>query len=82
MPSNDSTSTGQWVLTLFLMCIPIVNLVLLFIWAFGAGTATSKQNWARANLVWLLIAIILTIGLSVLAASMGYSVVDILRNYR
>ncbi|MBN2211334.1 MAG: hypothetical protein JW709_08055 [Sedimentisphaerales bacterium] len=51
-------SVGDWMVTYLLMCIPIVNLIMLFVWAFGGGTPVSKANWAKASLVWMLIAII------------------------
>lgn len=50
-------SVGNWMLTYLLMCIPIVNLILLFVWAFGSNTPVSKANWAKASLIWMLIAI-------------------------
>ncbi len=75
------TSTGQWVLTLFLMCIPILNLILLFVWAFGSNTEPSKQSWARANLIWILIAIIVVIVLSIIAVAVGVDVRGILARY-
>ncbi len=54
-PQQMPTSVGGWFLTILLMCIPIVGLVLLFVWAFGNNTETSKQNWARAQLIWMII---------------------------
>lgn len=50
-------TVGNWVLTMFLMCIPLVNLILLFVWAFGSNTEISKSNWAKASLIWMLIGI-------------------------
>ena len=70
-PMNDVTSTGEWFLNLFLVAIPLVGLILLFVWAFGSGTASSKKNWARANLIWILIGIIVSIAIAVAAAVMG-----------
>jgi hypothetical protein len=49
---------GQWMVTLLLMIIPIVNIVLLFVWAFGSGTHPSKANWAKASLIYLAIVIV------------------------
>ncbi|MCO5045774.1 MAG: hypothetical protein J5I99_08490 [Verrucomicrobia bacterium] len=50
-------TTGNWMLTYLLMCIPLVNLILLFVWAFGSNTPISKANWAKASLIWMVIAI-------------------------
>ena len=62
-------SVGNWMLTTLLMCIPIVNLVLLFVWAFGSNTPESKANWARASLMWMVIAVVLSILLFVVMGS-------------
>lgn len=51
-------SIGDWMLTYLLLIIPIVNIVLLFVWAFGSNTHPSKANWAKANLIWILIVIV------------------------
>ena len=79
IPSADVTTTGQWVLNLFLVCIPLVGLILLFVWAFGSGTAPSKKNWARANLVWILIGIILCIVAVVVCMVLGVPIQDYLQ---
>ena len=52
---------GDWVLTILLLAIPIVNLVLLFVWGFGSGTNPSKANFAKATLLWMAIGIVLSI---------------------
>lgn len=46
-------------LTYILLCIPIVNIILIFVWAFGSNTPVSKANWAKASLIWFLIGIVL-----------------------
>lgn len=78
----DTTSTGQWVLNLFLAAIPIVGLVLLLVWAFSSNTAPSKQNWARATLIWILIAILLTIILCFVCIALGIPFQDYIPRYR
>jgi len=56
---SSEISFGEWFLTLFLVAIPLVGIVLLFVWAFGATTNPSKANWAKASLAWAAIAIVL-----------------------
>ncbi len=53
---------------LFLMCIPILNLILLFVWGFGSTVNLNKKNFARAALILLVIGIIFSI---VSAATVG-----------
>lgn len=70
-------TVGNWLLTSFLLCIPLVNIILLFVWAFGSNTPISKANWAKAALIWALISIILyvllfmVIGIGAAAASVA-----------
>lgn len=60
MQSIDEVITiKEWLITLLIMCIPLVNIVMIFVWAFGGGTKTSKANFFKAQLVFLLIGVIL-----------------------
>lgn len=52
-PLTEVVSVGEWMLTLLISAIPVVNLVMLFVWAFGANTKPSKANWAKASLIWI-----------------------------
>jgi hypothetical protein len=69
--------TRDWFLTIFLTAIPIVGLVLLFVWAFGGNAKPSKANWAKATLLWLVLGAVaygvvaLTIGAAFLATQVA-----------
>lgn len=63
----EPVTVGNWMLTYLLMCIPLVNFILLFVWAFGSGVPESKANWAKASLIWMVIGV----GLFVLVFMMG-----------
>jgi hypothetical protein len=52
---QSEITVGDWMITLLIMAIPIVNLVMLFVWGFGSGTHPSKANWAKASLIWMAI---------------------------
>ena len=56
---SKDVSFGEWFLTIFLAAIPLVNIVLFFVWAFSSNTKPSKANWAKATLVWAVIAILI-----------------------
>ena len=70
---NETVTLSNWMITMLLMCIPIVNIVMLFVWGFGESTAPSKKNWARAALIWMVIGIVAAIVLGAVfgAALMG-----------
>jgi len=57
-PSGDM-SVGEWLITMLIMIIPIVNIVMLFIWGFGSPD--KRRNYARASLIWMAISIVLVI---------------------
>lgn len=50
---------SAWMLTLFLVCIPIVNLIMLIIWACGDKGRDVRVNFARAYLIWTAIQTVL-----------------------
>lgn len=52
---------GDWLITFLIQIIPLVGLVMLFVWAFGGDTHPSKKTWAQASLLWIVIMIILAI---------------------
>lgn len=53
-------SVGSWMLTLFVCGIPVIGVIYLLVLAFGSGAAPSKRNFARAALIWTLIALVVT----------------------
>lgn len=57
---EEPITFGDWMLTRLILCIPVVNLVMMFVWAFGNGKK-SKSNIFKAELVWLLISFVLSI---------------------
>ena len=54
--SNEKiVSTSEWIITNLIMLIPVVNIIMLFVWSFGNNTNLNKANWAKASLiVWTL----------------------------
>lgn len=57
---NQSVVTiGDWIITMILMCIPIVNFIMLLVWAFSRSTPASKANWAKASLIFMIIGFVL-----------------------
>ncbi len=54
---NQVIKTSDWVITLLITAIPLVGLIMLFVWAFGSNTQVCKANWAKAMLIWIAIII-------------------------
>ena len=70
----ETVSVGDWLITILITAIPLVNIIMLFVWAFGGGNNPSKSNWAKATLLWIAIMIALTILVIVIfgAAMLGF----------
>lgn len=62
-------SVKDWMITILLLVIPVVNIIMLFVWAFGGGANPSKANYAKASLIWVVIGIVLSFIFSALIMS-------------
>ncbi|HEY8420800.1 MAG TPA: hypothetical protein VIL05_03560 [Thermoclostridium sp.] len=63
-------SVMQWFGTFLLMFIPVVNIILLFVWAFSNKINKNKKNWAIASLFIVAIVAVLLIILYFMLVSM------------
>ena len=43
-------TTGEWIVTNLVLLIPIVNIVMHFVWAFDNGNV-NRRNFCRARLI-------------------------------
>lgn len=59
--ANTTVSIGAWIVAHIILVIPLVNLIMLIIWAFGSDAVPSKKNWAKAMLIMWIISAILSI---------------------
>jgi hypothetical protein len=60
-PGTEPLSVGQYIGMLLLMCVPILGVILLFMWSFGGSVNLNKKNYARAMLIVCATGIILSI---------------------
>ena len=60
-PEHPDDSVGSWMLTLFVCGIPVIGVIYLLVLAFGSSASPSKRNFARATLIWALIALAVTV---------------------
>lgn len=58
---NKPMSVGDYLIMMLIGIIPIVNIIMLFVWAFGSNYNANKKNYARATLIFALIAFVLSI---------------------
>ena len=59
MPNGNSDTrpmtVGDWMLTLLVLAIPVVNLVMYLVWAFSDTGNVNRQNFCKASIYWFLI---------------------------
>ena len=60
-PEHPDDSVGGWMLTFFLMGIPLVGFVYLLVLALGSGGSPAKRNFARAAFLWQIICALLAV---------------------
>jgi Na+/phosphate symporter len=58
--NRSVVSIGDWIVTMIIMLIPVINFIMLLVWAFSGGTPKSKSNWAKATLIFMVLGAILT----------------------
>ena len=75
MAGQEPVSIGEWIITWIVLSIPIVGLIMMFVWGFSSGTKPSKKNFCLAALIIAAIFIVLYIVLFFMfgAALLGLS---------
>ncbi|BAB04454.1 hypothetical protein P4637_06815 [Halalkalibacterium halodurans] len=67
---------SEWLITMLLLVIPIVNLIMVCIWAFGGNANPNKENYSKAFLIMMAIVVglyvILLIFFFMFAALLSY----------
>ena len=67
-------SLGEWIITFIVLAIPLVNIIMLFVWGFSSGTNPSKQNFCKATLIVYAVCLVLFFvfgGMTILTAMRG-----------
>ena len=59
--NNRTLDIKEWALTIFISSLPLIGLIMLLIWAFSENTNIHKQNWAKGNLILMVIASLVVI---------------------
>ena len=77
--NDDPLSIGGWIGTLLVLMIPVVNLVMFFVWAFGNGNECRK-NFALASLILTLLGAALVIAMVVLQSTLILQIINEIRN--
>ena len=65
--NKNYVSIWFWLAAMFVMAIPLVNLVMMFVWAF-AGENESRKNYFKA----LIVVMLFWVGIIILAVITGF----------
>jgi hypothetical protein len=68
---NAVLSTVEWIGTLIVLIVPLVGLIVYFVWAFGSGGNLNRRNFCRAALIMTAISIVLGLIFSVAIGNMS-----------
>ena len=58
---NNEMKPVDWAITLFVAGLPLVGLIMLFVWAFGESTNTVRQNFAKGYLIFIAVGFLIAI---------------------
>lgn len=78
-PAVQPVSTAYYFWMMLLFAIPVVGLIVCLVTAFS-GDDTSRKNFSRAVLIWILVAIVLSIIVAIAIAALGGSFMNIMFN--
>ena len=49
---EEPVSVGEWIVSMLLMLVPCLNIIMMFVWAFGKSEKKSKSNFFKASLIY------------------------------
>lgn len=71
-PNKEVMTMGEWFLTYIILMIPLINIIMLFVWAFGDGNE-NRKNYCRVQLIFMLIGVVLSVLFGSLLVGILYS---------
>lgn len=68
---NRPLTVGDWVITLIILSIPVVNLIFLLYWALSSNSNVNRKNLCIAYLILMAIFILIALVFGVIAVVLG-----------
>ena len=62
---EEPVSVGEWIVSMLLMLVPCLNIIMMFVWAFGKDEKKSKSNFFKASLIYTGVILVLYLILAV-----------------
>ena len=62
-------SIKEWLITNLIMMIPLVNLIMMLVWAFSSNTNPNKANYFKAALILFVIYLVLAVAVVIFGSA-------------
>ena len=62
-------SVKEWLITNLILMIPMVNLVMICVWAFSSNTNPNKANYFKAALILFVIYLVLAVAVVIFGSA-------------
>jgi hypothetical protein len=59
--NKNIVTMGDWVISILLLAVPIVQIIAPLVWAFSSSTPLSKKNFGKAILILWIVPIVLLV---------------------
>lgn len=73
--NDGQVTTCEWFWRIVISCIPVVGIIMLFVWAFGNNSQPSLKTWARAQLILMLISSVVIIFFTIISSAVITSII-------
>lgn len=85
VPAGEQTApaltVGDYIVMFIIFSLPVVNLILAFVWGFGGAVNPNKQNYAKAWLILMLIFFALGILMAVAGGLAARTLIPMVQEY-
>ena len=61
-------TVGDWMGTLLILAIPVVNIIMYLVWAFSSSGNVNRKTFCQASLIWFLVLMAVALVFGLLAA--------------
>lgn len=68
-PQAPVVSIKEWLLTNLILMIPLVNIVMMLVWAFSSNTNPNKANYFKAALILFVIYLVLAVAVVIFGSA-------------
>ena len=64
-------TVGDWMITIFVLALPLINVIMYIVWALDGTGNANRRNFCRASLLWFVIMLGISIIIFIVMAALG-----------